>query len=278
MIGAVMGDMIGSPYEWRNTDRTDFPIRTEAERFTDDTVMTLAVTNAFLAFGSVDSILGNPASFQRTLVESMRRMYLRFPDAGYGAMFTRFLLSPSSRPYHSYGNGSAMRISPAGWAARSLDEVCSLSHLCTAITHDHPEGIKGAKTVAGALFLARKGEGKDAIRAFVERSYPILSHPEELLRTTRGKMGDCACQTTVPLALASFLLSQDEIEAIRLAVSLGGDSDTIACMAGCVAEAYWHRNAFSDTERFYLERLPRDFQESILDFHAAFGTEKSFSK
>lgn len=274
MIGAVMGDLIGSPYEWRNTDRTDFPIQTEAERFTDDTVMTIAVTNAFLAFGSVDSILGNPTSFQRALVESMRRMYLRFPDAGYGAMFTRFLLSPSPRPYHSYGNGSAMRISPVGWAARSLDEVCSLSHLCTAITHDHPEGIKGAKTVAGALFLARRGKGKETIRAFVREAYPVLSDPEDFLRKNRGRMGDCACSTTVPLALASFLLASGEEEAIRLAVSLGGDSDTIACMAGSVAEAEWHREAFSNLEGSYLERLPEDFRRSILDFHAAFQTGK----
>lgn len=273
MIGALMGDMIGSPYEWENTDRRDIPIPGTGEHITDDSVMTMAVTKALL--GSChESLKSDPQGFQHRLIKEMVALYHRYPDAGYGGMFVQYLLSEEKRPYHSYGNGSAMRISPVGWMAKDEEEVRGVSALCTEITHDHPEGMKGAEAVALAIFLSRKRESRQEIQRRMASYYPELKNPEEYLRQVRGIYGDCSCPHTVPLALASFLLSVDEKDAFCLAISLGGDSDTIACMAGSVAEAFYHPLSFSPLEKEYLERIPVDFKKDICLFHEKYGTGK----
>lgn len=274
MIGALMGDMIGSPYEWENTDRRDIPIPGTGEHITDDSVMTMAVTKALLG-SSHESLKSDPHGFQRRLIKEMVALYHRYPDAGYGGMFVRYLLSEDKRPYHSYGNGSAMRISPVGWMAKDEEEVQRVSALCSEITHDHPEGMKGAKAIAMAIFLARKGESRQAIGERMTFYYPILKDSDKGIGRLRGRCGDCSCPNTVPLALAAFLASRDEREAIALAVSFGGDSDTIACMAGSVAEAFYYPRRFSMLERLYLNRVPPSFRDEILRFHEKFQTGKT---
>ena len=234
MYGAILGDMIGAPYEFdRGSKSKDFPLFSRGSEYTDDTVMTVAVAEALLdAAGMSDE------SVRELLVTRMRWWGRRYPDAGYGGMFWRWLRTKDPRPYGSFGNGSAMRVSSAGWLYDTLEETRHMARLTAGVTHDHPEGIKGAEAVASAVFLARTGCSKDGIRAYVTEEFGYdLSRTCDQIRP--GYSFTATCQGTVPEAVTAFLEGNGLEDVIRTAVSLGGDTDTIACIAGGIAEAYY---------------------------------------
>jgi len=224
MMGAIAGDIVGSVYEHRPIKTTDFPLFGPRSRFTDDSVLTVAVT---------DAILGG-----RSYRDAVLRWGRRYPDAGYGGAFVRWLQADEPMPYHSWGNGSAMRVGPVGWAFDDEDEVLRQAKLSAEITHDHPEGIKGAQATALAVYLARTGADKATIRARIQSQFGYdLARTVESIRPTYRF--DVSCQGTVPEALIAFLDADSYEDAVRNAVSLGGDADTLACIAGAVAEAFY---------------------------------------
>ena len=229
MLGAIAGDIIGSVYEgkkhWMRVRSADFqPLFSPHARFTDDTVLTVAVADALLH--GLD------------LVESLKGYFARYPGAGFGGDFKRWAASEATEPYGSWGNGSAMRVSPVGWAFDTLDEVLYRSKETARVTHDHPEGVKGAQATAAAIFLARTGSTKAEVRDEIERRFQYdLSFRLDDIRPTFAF--DSSCQGTVPPALVAFLESDDYESTVRLAISLGGDCDTLACIAGSVAEAFY---------------------------------------
>ena len=274
MLGAFLGDFIGSVYEWENTAAADFPIPDCREHVTDDSVMTAAVASTLLKCRLLWKGEKGISLLQSVLVKEMVRWYHLFPNAGYGQGFQKWLEGKSGfAPYHSYGNGAGMRISPVGWAAESLDEVAVLSDACTAVSHDHPEGLRGARAIATAVFLARKGASKEMLKRRLSLEYPSLSDIDGFL-SERPRKRDFSCQKTVPLAIACFLKSDDEENAIRLAISQGGDSDTIACMAGAVSEAFYCRGELTPFESGLYSRLPEPMREVIAAFHSGFHTER----
>ena len=224
MIGAIAGDIIGSVYEHHPIKTKDFPLFGSMSRFTDDTVMTVAVADAILT--------GRP------YVESIREIGRRYPDAGYGGTFIRWLHSDDAQPYNSWGNGAAMRVSPVGFAGTSEGQVLSHAKMTAEISHNHPEGIRGAHATALAIFLARKGALKEQIRARIsdEFSYDMNRTVDDIRPKYKF---DVSCQGTVPEAIIAFLDSRSYVDAVRNAVSLGGDSDTLACIAGGIAEAFY---------------------------------------
>ena len=235
MYGAILGDIVGSPYEFdcNNYKAKDFPLFSRRSDFTDDTVMTLAVARALL-----DTREQKDATIKAALVREMQQLGRAYPDRGYGTHFDGWLYEDDPQPYHSYGNGSAMRVSPAAWLAENMEETLHLARLTAQVTHDHPEGIKGAQATAAAVFLARTGHGKEKIKAYVEREFGYdLSLTCDEIRPTYHHVE--ICQETVPQAITAFLESRDFEDALRTAVSLGGDSDTLAAITGSIAEAIY---------------------------------------
>lgn len=229
MIGAIFGDVVGSIYEWDNIKTKDFELCQPKMFFTDDTVMTLAVAKALMEYKAGKGML------QDLTVKNMQELGRRYPDAGYGARFDGWIYSANPRPYNSWGNGSAMRVSACGWVGESLDEVKKLSYEVTVVTHDHPEGLKGAEAVAVAIFMARTGKTKDEIKKEMQKYYRLDKCLDEIRPTYRFNE---SCQETVPQAIQAFLEAEDFEDAIRNAISLGGDSDTLAAITGSIAEAY----------------------------------------
>jgi ADP-ribosylglycohydrolase len=224
MLGAIAGDIIGSIYEGFNIRTTEFPLFSPRCGFTDDTVLTVALA---------DSIL-HGTDYTRLL----KAYFRRYPNAGYGGSFIQWALSDSLEPYNSWGNGSAMRVSPVGFAYDTLEEVLEQAKRSAEVTHNHPEGIKGAQAVASAIFLARTGQEKPEIKRYVEETFGYdLNQSLATLRATYTF--DVSCQGSVPQALIAFLEATDFEDAVRKAISIGGDSDTIACMAGGIAHAYY---------------------------------------
>lgn len=229
MLGAIIGDIVGSAYEFNNTKKKDFHLFTPKSKFTDDTVMTLAVAE-WLTVDKEHSKEG--------LVLRMQTLGRQYPTAGYGGSFMRWLYNQKPEPYNSCGNGSAMRVSPVAFYAHSLDEALTLATISAEVTHNHPEGIKGARAVASAIYLARAGASKEEIKTYVEENFRYdLNLQLDDIRPIY--VYDMTCQKTVPQAILSFLESEGFEDAIRLAVSLGGDSDTIAEMAGSIAQAFY---------------------------------------
>lgn len=224
MIGAIAGDVIGSVHEGTLAQIKDFPLFVPASTFTDDTVLSVAVASAIL--------------HGEDYAAALRRWGRRYPRAGYGGWFYRWLMQNEAGPYNSFGNGSAMRVAPIGWAFDELEEVLRQAAESARVTHNHPEGIKGAQAVAAAILYARRGRTKDEIaRLLCERfGYDCTLGLDAWRR--RGGF-DVSCQGTVPAAAAAFLESADFEDAIRNAVSLGGDTDTLACIAGALAEAHY---------------------------------------
>ena len=224
LLGAIAGDVIGSAYEFHPTRTTRFELFTAGSQATDDSILTLAVADAIL----------NKRSYRDCIQEYARA----YPGRGYGGFFGQWIHLDDPRPYNSYGNGSAMRVSPVGWAFNSLDQVLQEAEASAAITHNHPEGIKGAQAVAVAIFLARCGAGKaDIRRETVQRFGYDLSPTLDEIRP--AFQFDETCQKTVPPAMLAFLESLDFEDAIRKAVSLGGDADTLAAITGSIAEAFY---------------------------------------
>ncbi len=233
MYGAILGDIIGSPYEFDRGDKTkDFPLFNEDSEFTDDSVMTIAVADAMLS-GAKD-----PERIKTLLVYSMKRWGRKIPDAGYGGMFYRWLFTDDPQPYGSFGNGSAMRVSSVGWLYDTLEETREKARLTAEVTHNHPEGIKGAECVASVIWLARNGKSKQEIREYVIKEFGYdLSRTCDVIRP--GYYHVESCQETVPEAITAFLEGESFEDVIRTAVSLGGDCDTLTCIAGSMAEAFY---------------------------------------
>lgn len=234
MIGAIIGDIIGSPYEFdhNNIKTTDFPLFRDYSTFTDDTVMTLAVAQAVM------NGYNDPKKTEKELVRCMQEFGKQYPDAGYGAAFSQWLKSDDPQPYNSFGNGAAMRVSPVAWIYDDLETVEKYAAITAKVTHDHPEGIKGAQATAAAIYLARKGYSKFAIRKYIGSKYGYdFSRTCNDIRPTYRHIE--SCQETVPEALTAFFEGNSFEEVIRLAVSLGGDSDTLTAIATSVAEAFY---------------------------------------
>ena len=235
MYGAVLGDIIGSPYEFdRSPKIKDFPLFSPDSRFTDDSVMTLAVADAFLSVSAGAS----EAEIRQQLIRSMQHFGRAYPSIGYGAKFLAWLMADDPRPYGSWGNGSAMRVSSAGWLFDDLDTVLRMAELSAKVSHDHPEAVKGAQATAAIVFLARTRNSKAEIKAYTESQfgYDITRTCDEI---RPGYRHDVSCRGTVPEAITAFLEGQDFEDVIRTAVSLGGDCDTLTCIAGAMAEAFY---------------------------------------
>jgi ADP-ribosylglycohydrolase len=224
MIGAIAGDIIGSVFEGYGTKSTKFDLFAPDARFTDDTVLTVAVADCIL--------------HGKDYASAFKEYGHGYPYAGYGGMFLRWLVSKSSAPYNSFGNGSAMRVSPVGFAFPSMEAVLQEAERSAAVTHNHPEGIKGAQAVAAAIFLGRQKESKANIRTFIEEKFGYNLH-QTLDEIRPYYYFDGTCQGSVPQAIIAFLESENYEDAVRKAVSLGGDSDTQACITGGIAQAYY---------------------------------------
>ncbi|WP_301966191.1 ADP-ribosylglycohydrolase family protein [uncultured Desulfovibrio sp.] len=234
MLGAIIGDMVGSPYEfhpWRGAADA-FPLFCPRSRFTDDTVMTVAVARGLM------QAYGQEQACREALIDAMHEYGRAYSRAGYGQRFFRWIVTGSREPYNSFGNGSAMRVSPVGWVCDSLEDTERYAALSAAVTHDHPEGIKGACATAAAIFLARDGAGRDDIREYLSfrYGYDLDRSLAEIRPAYRHKE---SCQESVPEAIIAFLESRSFEEAVRNAVWLGGDSDTQAAIAGSMAEAFY---------------------------------------
>ena len=224
MIGAIAGDIVGSVYEWANIKSKKFPLFTDRSFFTDDSILTIALADTLLT--------GTP------YVDNLKTFYRWYPDGGYGGSFHNWAQSEHSAPYNSWGNGAAMRISPVGYAFDDLDTVLRKAEEFTAVTHNHPEGIKGGQSVAASIFLARSGKTKEDIRRYIEShfGYDLSRHVDDIRPTYTF---DVSSQGTVPQAIRAFLDSTDFEDAIRNAISLGGDSDTLACVTGGIAQSFY---------------------------------------
>lgn len=235
MYGAILGDMIGSPYEFdRGNKTTDFPLFIQQSEYTDDSVMTIAVAEALMEAGENTTI----QKVKWLIIESMQKWGRKYPCAGYGGNFSHWLTDDEPRPYGSYGNGSAMRVSAVGWMYDSLDRTREIAKASAEVTHNHPEGIKGAESVASAIFMARTGKSKDEIKKYIiEKFHYDFSRSLDDIRPTYHHME--SCQQTVPEAFTAFFEGNSFEEIIRLAVSLGGDCDTLTCIAGGIAEAFY---------------------------------------
>ena len=260
MLGAVAGDIAGSRFEWHNRKSKRFELFGPGCRPTDDTNMTLAVARAILDAGEDRTGL---AGHVVTCMQTMGKLY----PHGYGKMFREWIDSPDPRPYGSFGNGAGMRVSPCAWVAESLEEALELSDTVTAVTHDHPEGLRGARAVTAAVFLARKGASMQEIREYVGREYDPLAFTLDEIRP--AYRFDVTCRGSVPQAIEAFLESNGFEDAIRNAVSIGGDSDTIAAMTGSIAEAYWGiPENIRETALTYLDERQADI---VAAFEAKYG-------
>ena len=252
---------MGSAYEFNNTRDTGFDLFPEGASYTDDSVMTLAVAQAILDCAGDWTELGKKA------VTSMQRLGRLYPEAGYGGRFAVWLQRDDPQPYHSYGNGAAMRVSPCGFAASSLEEAVLLADRVTEVTHNHPEGMKAARAVASAIYLARTGHSPAEIRAFIETQYYAIDFTLDSIRPGYGF--DVSCQGSVPQAFQSLFESTGFEDAVRNAVSLGGDSDTIGAITGGMAQAVYGVPAdLRDQALAFLDRTQTDI---LLGFEDRFG-------
>jgi len=261
MRGAILGDIIGSPYEFDMGGKTKiFPLFIEESKFTDDTVMTIAVADALLLaqeYGFDD----DEEKTKAMLAKSMRKWGRMFPYKGYGSRFNHWLNDPSAGPYGSFGNGSAMRVSSAGWLYDSLEETRKHAKWTAEVTHNHPDGIKGAVAAASAIFLARSGVAQEGIREYIEKAIKYdLSYTLDEIRPSYRHFE--SCEYTVPEAVTAFLEGRDFEDVIRNAVSLGGDCDTLTCIAGSIGEAYF--DVPEDLKQECRNRIPADMN-AVLD-------------
>ena len=259
MIGAIAGDIIGSVHEGTGTKTKDFSLFDEYCRFTDDTVLTLAVASGLLR--GVDYI------------DSFHEFFHAYPQACYGGSFIGWAVPRCREPYNSWGNGSAMRVSPIGFAFDSIDEVMAQARMTAEVTHSHPEGIRGAQATAVAILLARMGYDKSGIRKHLECEFGYnLSERLDDIRSDYEF--DVSCQGSVPQSIIAFLESTDYEDAVRNAISLGGDADTMACIAGGIAEAYYGSVPDHISKRA-LDRLDTRLQVIVVEFTAKYGNRRT---
>ena len=259
MYGAILGDIIGSPYEFDRGNKTkDFPLFCSRSSYTDDTVMTIAVADVLL-----DSKDKTDDEIRKALVDSMQRWGALYPDAGYGGMFYNWLHSVNPKPYGSYGNGSAMRVASAGWLFDDLEKTRHIARLTAEVTHNHPEGIKGAECIASIIWMARHGSTKEEIRDCAEQEFGYNIRTCDEIRP--GYYHVETCQQTVPEAIAAFLEGESFEDVIRTAVSLGGDCDTLTCIAGSMAEAFY--GVPDELIKECETRIPQDMLEVVRRFN-----------
>lgn len=274
MYGAVIGDIVGSKYEFDNIKTKDFPLLSEGRTFTDDTILTVAVARALMQSFAGESAL-KPA-----LVAQMRALGRRYadPQGGYGCRFSAWLRARTPKPYHSFGNGAAMRVSPCGLIAATAEEAAALARTSAEVTHDHPEGIRGAQAVAVAMFMAKTGRRKKEIAAEITARFYTL--PQTLAEVRPTYRFDESCQGTVPQTVLAFLESTSYEDAVRNAVSLGGDSDTLAAITGNIAWPYYRFGGDRagaaqcdwplDRDRREIDALlPQEFVDTIEAFSLA---------
>lgn len=247
MIGAILGDIVGSIYEFDNIKTKDFELFDKECFFTDDSVMTIAIAEALMQYESIDE--NNIEEFKEKLIDVIHEIGIKYPDCGYGGHFLMWIILNDRTPYNSYGNGSAMRVSSVGWFAKSLEETEIIAKVTAEVSHNHPEGVKGAVATAGAVFLARMGATIDEIKKYISKYYTIDFTIDEIRPTYDY---DITCQGTVPQAMQAFFESENFEDAIRNAISIGGDSDTLAAITGAVAEAYYG--------------IPDDLKETALSY------------
>lgn len=254
ILGAIAGDIIGSVYERNNIKSVDFELFSENSKFTDDTVLTIATMKAI-----IDKI---------NYMDAYQIIGRKYPGAGYGGNFHSWLMYENPRPYNSWGNGSAMRVSPIGWAFNTIEEVLEQAKLSAECSHNHPEGIKGAQAIASCIYLAKNGCSKEDIKSFVEINfnYNLNRKIEDIRPNYRF---DVSCQGSVPESIIAFLESSDFESSLRLAISIGGDSDTISCMAGSIAEAFYG-NVPIKIQNFVIGKLTNDLLKIINDFSTKF--------
>lgn len=266
MYGAILGDIVGRPYEFKRCRDIHFPLLSWRSRFSDDSVMTIAIAEALLKSGRDADI----HEIEKECVRSMLKWGRRYPFAGYGKRFIKWLLFSGKhpKPYKSCGNGSAMRISTVGWLYDSLERTREVARATAVVSHNHPDGMNGAEAVAMAVFLARKGCSKQEIKTQLTTEFSYnLNRSCETIRATYCHKGKCA--ESVPEAIIAFLESCDYETAIRNAVYLGGDSDTLACIAGAIAEAYY--GVADDTVRECRKRIRKPMIKVVDDFYTAIG-------
>ncbi len=255
MIGAIAGDIIGSVFETHPIKTTAFPLFSKSSTYTDDTVLSIAVADAIL----------NKKEYA-TVLKSYGR---KFPNAGYGMSFYNWMQSSDPHPYDSWGNGSAMRVSPVGFAFDSTNDVLHAAKQTAVVTHNHPEGIKGAQATALAIYLARQGVGKEEIRKQICHRFDYNLN-RSLAEIRPHYSFDVSCQGSVPQSIMAFLESDDFEDAVRLAISLGGDSDTMACIAGGIAQAYYGKIPTGIIDQV-KQRLPGEFLLIVDQFSSVFG-------
>ena len=251
MLGAIAGDTIGSPYEFAPNKSMDFPLFCTHSRFTDDSVLTIAIADVLL--------------HDLDLIDTLKEYSRKYPDAGYGGSYQRWALSNSREPYNSWGNGSAMRTSPIGFFYNKESDVLKAARMCAQVTHNHPEGVRGAQATSLSIFLARQGASKIDIRK--EISIWFNYNLSKTINEIRPKyIFDVSCQGSVPQSIIAFLESDDYEDSVRKAVSLGGDADTMACITGGIAEAFYGpipENITLETRK----RLPDKFLKIIDEFY-----------
>lgn len=261
MLGAVVGDVIGSVYEIKNTKDKNFKLFSNNSSYTDDSVMSCAIAKACMEYLEDE----NKENFKLNVIENMRNLGKKHIYAGYGGTFIKWILTPFPIPYNSWGNGSAMRVSPVAWISKDLDECEQLAEISASVTHNHPEGIKGAKAIAASVFLAKNGCSKENIFEYISKKYYDLNFTIDEIR--EDYKFDVSCQGSVPQAIKAFLEGKDFEDVVRLSVSLGGDSDTIAAMAASIAEGYYGIPKYiSDKTKSYLTE---DLIEILNDFDVA---------
>jgi len=271
MLGAIIGDVIGSVYEWHNNKSTEFELFSRFTRFTDDTVLTVAIADAILNKIRHPWKLVDHFQSKKLYAQSLMQYARWHPNAGYGEKFEDWIKSGRFKPYRSYGNGSAMRVSPIGFAFSTLEEVLTESKRSAIVTHNHRHGIIGAQAVASAVFLARTNKSKQEIKQYIESRFKYdLSQKLDHIRPTYTF--DTSCKGSVPQAIIAFLESDHFEDAIRKAISIGGDSDTIACITGGIAQAYYKKLPESIVSGVML-KLDIRFKQVLKLFNERFGIE-----
>ena len=264
MIGAIVGDIAGSRFEFKNTKSKEFDLFHKRCRFTDDSVMSLAVCQALL-----DS-MPDYENLSENTIKSMQLIGMEYPNCGFGQHFRRWIFSDNPKPYNSFGNGSAMRVSGCGYAANSIDEAVYLSYKVTKISHNHPEGMKGAAAIALAVYLARTGSSINKIKYYINKYFYQIDFTLDEIRETYQY--EISCQNSVPQALEAFFESTSFEDAVRNAISIGGDSDTIAAITGSVAGAYY--GVPDEIRNAALEYLDDSLKEILINFENKFIKSK----
>lgn len=252
MYGAIIGDVVGSRFEFNNYRNKNFELINSVCEFTDDTILTVAV---------MDILLNNKIEDTKYIVETIKKYGIKYPSS-YGCSFNWWLHSKNSEPYNSYGNGAAMRVSPIGWYAKNEEEVKKWTYNVTSVTHNHPEGLKGAEVTAMCVYYAKIGKSKEFIRKYVEQYYNLDFEYEEL---KKNYWFNETCQNTVPQAIYCFLISKDFEDCVRTSISIGGDSDTLAAISCSIAEAYYKHIDKQLIEKVN-KKIPEEFKNIIKKF------------